>query len=122
MSLGAGRIPNFVRLQGCEARTKVEQFGTRRVPDDEWIGWCGSDWIALTKDEAIRVRQQELMATKRSKVRMFSYMNQQLTGEEMVQYLERHWAKIVQHSLEPGPFIFGIYSDRLSRLPPIRPR
>lgn len=101
----------------------MEQYGSRKVPDEEWIAWCGIDWVALTKDEAIRRRQQELMAAKRSRVRMFTFTNQQLSGAVMLEYLDRHWLKMVRLAeSEPGPFIYGIYSDRLTELAPVRSR
>lgn len=113
--MGSKAVPDYLVSKGCQVKRKCDLFGKVHTPDEDWLEWCGEEWVALTKDEAIRNRYSELMAAKRSKVRMFYFPNQGLTSREYVQYLEQHWEAIVGWCNRPGPFIVAIYSDRLKR-------
>lgn len=112
--MGGKAVPDFLTGKGCQVYRKQDVFGSVHVPDEEWLEWCGADWVALTKDAAIRLRHQELMAAKRGKVRMLYFPNQGLSREAYVDYLERHWTRIVEICTEPGPFAAAIYSDRVT--------
>jgi|GEM_PF-2964156 len=113
--MGALAVPDYLRSKGCQVKRKQDLYGQATTPDEDWLGWCGAEWVALTKDEAIRVHHSELMAAKRSKVRMFYFPNQGLTSGRYVEYLEQHWETILDWCERPGPFIVCIYSDRLKQ-------
>lgn len=82
--LGTIAIPGFIAGRGHKVTTKVDVFGARRVPDTEWLQWCGASWVAITKDEAaVRRVKDEIKAARRYKVRLFYFPNQQLRSETL---------------------------------------
>lgn len=92
--------------------TKQEQFGSRHVPDVEWLEWCGSDWVVLTKDENIKRVKAEAQAIRQHKVRVFYIPSSRtITGEVVQRRLEHHWKRICTLAQTPGPYTLGIYSD-----------
>jgi hypothetical protein len=102
---------------GGQALTKVEVFGRRRVEDTEWIAWADDeDVVVLTKDDAIRRRPLERAALARSSLRVFCLTNANLTKAEQVLRFERLWPAILRRSERAGPFVCGVYVDRLQDL------
>lgn len=120
--LGTIAIPGFIAGRGHKVTTKMDVFGARRVPDTEWLQWCGASWVAITKDEAaVRRVKDEIKAARRYKVRLFYFPNQQLRSETYVRHLETNWSAILRHCQQPGPLAVCIYADRLEPAAP-RPR
>lgn len=117
VGLGGITIPNLVRELECIALTKVEVFGHRRVEDTEWIGWADAEGVAvLTKDDAIRRRPLERAALARSNLQVFCLTNANLTKVEQRARFERLWPAILRRCEEPGPYVCGVYADRLQDL------
>lgn len=117
VGLGGIVIPNLVRRMGCTALTKVDVFGRRRVEDTEWIDWADTEGVAvLTKDDAIRRRPLERAALGRSSLRVFCLTNANLTKAEQEARFERRWQAILRRCEQPGPYVCGVYVDRLQDL------
>ncbi|MDX6239313.1 MAG: hypothetical protein QOG10_4128 [Kribbellaceae bacterium] len=107
----------MVRRLGCEALTKIEIFGRRRVEDTEWISWADREsLVVLTKDDAIRRRPLERAALAASGLRVFCLTNANLTKAHQVARFEERWPAILRKCRQPGPFVCGVYVDRLQDL------
>ncbi len=118
VGLGNLAIPELVRRLGYEALTKIEVFGRRRVEDTEWIAWADSEQlVVLTKDDAIRRRPLERAALAESSLRVFCLTNANLTKVDQVARFEERWPAILRKCGTAGPFVCGVYSDRLQDLP-----
>ena len=118
VGLGGLAVPALVRRLGCEALTKIEIFGQRRVEDTEWIAWADREQlVVLTKDDAIRRRPLERAALAESSLRVFCLTNANLTKAEQVARFEERWPAILRKCRTAGPFVCGVYADRLQDLP-----
>jgi hypothetical protein len=108
----------MIRRLGYEATTKVEVFGQeRRVEDTEWITWADSrGLVVFVKDDAIRRRPLERRALLQSSLRVFCLTNGNLRKDEQVARFEARWASIIHKCRSPGPYVCGIYSDRIEDL------
>ena len=110
-------MPDLVRKLGYEALTKVEVFGRRRVEDTEWIAWADAEGLAvLPKDDAIRRRPLERRALAVSQLRVFCLTNANLNKAQQVARFEERWPAILRRCAQPGPFVCGVYADRLQDL------
>jgi len=118
VGLGNLAVPALVRRLGCEALTKLEVFDGRRVEDTEWIAWADQEQlVVLTKDDAIRRRPLERAALAESSLRVFCLTNANLTKAAQVARFEQRWPAILRKCGTTGPFVCGVYSDRLQDLP-----
>ena len=72
----------------------------------------------LCKDDRIRRRPAELQALTDGKVRLFCLTNAQLTFAEQAEWFLTNRHRIVQASRKPGPYVYGIYRDRIAKLWP----
>lgn len=115
--MGTKAVPDFLQERGQRVVTKAQQFGMKAtVKDVQWLEWCGAEWVAITKDEAaVRKVRAEMAAARRYKVRVFYFPNASLRKAQYLEYLDRHWAKILALCATPGPFVYGIYSDKLEQ-------
>lgn len=112
--LGGVAVPRLIEEKGCRARTKHQEFGARHVDDVEWLQCCADEWIVLTKDEAIKRVAEEARAAERYMVRMFYLPNQQLSRDDTIDRLTRLWPRITHLAQQPGPYMYAIYSDRVT--------
>ncbi|TDU90127.1 hypothetical protein EV138_3711 [Kribbella voronezhensis] len=95
--------------------------GGTRVEDTEWIEWADREQlVVLTEDDAIRRRPLERAALGESGLRVFCLTNANLTKAEQVARFER-WPAILRKCRTAGPFVGGVYADRLKDLPFDRP-
>ena len=84
------------------------------VTDPEWLVEAGrQDWIVLTKDKAIRRRQNELTALINSGVRAFVLAAGEMTGPEQASLFGSIIPKIRKHvaEIKPGPFVVRVSKD-----------
>lgn len=98
--------------------TLADVFGAleEEISDVEWIATAGErGLVALTCDERIMRRPAELAAVEESGLRMFTLTNGNLRTVTKVQWLTTNVHRIVQRARKPGPYIIGIYSDRIER-------
>ena len=117
VGLGGLAIPALVLRLGHISLTKIDVFGARKVPDTEWISWAGREGVVvLTKDDAIRRRPLERQALAASGLRVFCLTNANLTKDQQVARFEARWPAILRKCEEPGPYVCGVYADRLQDL------
>jgi PIN like domain len=92
------------------------------VPETEDTAWieltARRGWVVLTKDNRIRRRLVECQAIEEGKVRVFCLTNAGLTFAEQASYLVANRFRIIQASREPGPYLYGVYKDRIRKLWP----
>ena len=89
----------------------------QRVADEVWLRRCADEgWVALMKDDRIRRRPAETLAVEESGVRAFCLTNGNLKLDEMCEWFVTNIHRIIQRSRRPGPFIDGVYADRVERL------
>ncbi|MFN8039164.1 MAG: hypothetical protein U0Q07_08145 [Acidimicrobiales bacterium] len=121
-SLGRHLLPDALRQAGFTTHTLASVYGEDRaqeVSDDEWIALAGkSDWVVFTTDDAIRRRAVELAAVHHHRVKMFCLTNAGLRGEEQRERFLTNINRIVQRSRKPGPWICGVYADRIALIWP----
>ena len=106
------------REQGHVVYTLFDVFGEREqeVTDVEWITEAGAhDLVALTSDERIMRRPAELRAVQVAAVRMFTLTNGNLKVADQVSWFATNVHRIVQRARKPGPYVVGIYHDRIER-------
>jgi len=80
---------------------------------------CSATGLAgLCKDDRIRRRPGELAAVRDGGVRMFCLTNGNLGFDEQAAWLVTNRHRILQRCRKPGPYIYGVYRDRLGLLWP----
>lgn len=121
-SLGRRVVPETIRGLGYVVHTMVSVFGDRElfVADVEWLEHAGrAGWVVLTKDENIRRAADELDMVNRFRVRVFALKKKRLRGREQALRFTNNMERIVRCcDREDGPYIYGVYEDRIRRLWP----
>jgi hypothetical protein len=121
-SLGRHQVPQALRKAGLTVHTMAEVYGEQagqRLKDEFWLEGIGRrGWIVLMKDDAIRRRPAEREALIASAVRAFCLTNAQLRGAEQAERLVTNRHRILAQARQPGPYIYGVYADRIARLWP----
>jgi hypothetical protein len=121
-SLGRRAVPEALRADGWELITLAEHYGIpadERIADTERIeeaAWQG--WPILMKDKRIRYRQAEIAAVAEHKARCFVITRGDLSSTEMVRRFIANKSAILTSATDPGPYIYSVQSDRISRLYP----
>jgi hypothetical protein len=77
-----------------------------------------SNWIILTKDDAIRRRPAERDALTEAAVRVFCLTNRNMRGAEQTERFVSNRHRILRQARKPGPYIYGVYEKGLVRLWP----
>jgi hypothetical protein len=70
------------------------------------------------KDKRIRHRQAEITAVAEHKARCFVITRGDLPSADMAQRFITNKAAILAAAVEPGPYIYSVQRDRISRLYP----
>lgn len=70
------------------------------------------------KDARIRRRPAELEVLAAHGVRAFCLTNANLRGVEQAERLVANLGRIVRIAATPGPYIYGVYSDSVTKLWP----
>jgi uncharacterized protein with PIN domain len=122
-SLGKS-IADGLRACGYTVHTMASVYGEKkaqRLPDRIWLRDAGrSDWIVLTKDDAIRRRPAERDALVEAGVRAFCLTSAQLRASEQTKRFVDNRHRILRQARKPGPYIYGVYERRIARLWPKR--
>jgi hypothetical protein len=116
-------VPNALRDAGANVVTLAELYPETEelVPDERWIREATDDgFVILMKDDRIRRRPREQSAILESGARAFVITNASLTGPQMAELLVSNLNRIAQRARHPGPYIYGVYPERLERLFPRR--
>jgi hypothetical protein len=70
------------------------------------------------KDGAVRRRPAEREALIAGGVRAFCLTNAQLRGDEQARRFTANLDRLLRQAVRPGPYIYGVYEDRLQLLWP----
>jgi hypothetical protein len=121
-SLGRRAALEALRADGWDVMTLAEHYGIpadEQVADKDWIEEAAKrGWPILMKDNRIRYRQVEITAVTEHKARCFVITRGDLLSVDMAQRFITHKAAIVLAAGEPGPYIYSVQADRISRLFP----
>lgn len=121
-SLGRKALPEALRSSGWQLITLAEHYGIpadERVAEIDWIQEAAKrGWPILMKDKRIRYRQAEIDAVVVHKARCFVITRGDLSSGDMVNRFLANRDAIFELVTEPGPYIFSVQADRLSRLYP----
>jgi PIN domain-containing protein len=120
-SLGKS-IADGLRELGWTVHTMASVYGedvAQQLPDDAWLRDAGArGWVVLTKDDAIRRRPSERDALIEAGVRVFCLTATQLRGPEQLARFAQNSHRIVRRARQVGPYIYGVYADRIQLLWP----
>ena len=121
-SLGRLQLIAALRSAGLTVRTLADVYGeeaAQETEDTEWIRLAAaSGWIVLCKDDRIRRRPAERDALIEGRVRVFCLTNANLGFAEQAAYFVTNRFRI-QAARKPGPYLYGIYKDAITRLWPL---
>lgn len=122
-SLGRKAVPEALRAAGWDLVTLAEHSGIpvdEQVADTEWIEEAARrGWPILMKDKRIRHRRAEIDAVVSHQARCFVITMGDLPSAEMARRIFANEAAILTAVAEPGPYIYSVQMDRLSRLYPL---
>ena len=74
------------------------------------------DWVVACEDDRIRTRPAERDAFADSTLRVLCLTNGNLTAAEMAARFSLNVRRFDRLWHEPGPWMFGVYADRIRRL------
>ena len=121
-SLGRKAVPEALRADGWDVITLAEHYGMpadEQVADTDWIKEAAKrGWPILMKDKRIRHRPAEIAAVTEHKARCFVITRGGLPSPDMAQRFITNKAAILTAAAEPGPYIYSVQMDRISRLYP----
>ena len=121
-SLGRRAVAEALEAHGLVVHTMSAVYGEligQGLTDETWLRDVGTrGWIVLMKDDAIRRRPLERDALIAGGVRAFCLANAQLRGEEMARRFVTNRHRILRQAQHPGPYIYGVYENRIARLWP----
>ncbi len=102
-------------VQTIERYPETEEF----VSDETWIREVTADGLViLMKDDQIRRKPREQQAVLESGARAFVVTNANLKGDEAAALFVENRHRIMQRARRPGPYIYGVYAERLEKLFP----
>jgi hypothetical protein len=121
-SLGRLAVPQALRADGWDVVTLAEHYGMpedQRVADIEWIEEAAKrGWPILMKDKRIRTRRAEIEMVIQHEARCFVITRGDLMSAEMAGRFLGNKGAILAAAATPGPYIYSVQVDRLSRLHP----
>jgi len=121
-SLGRNAVPKALCTDGWDVITLAEHYGVpadEQVADVDWIEEAARQgWPILMKDKRIRHRPAEINAVVAHKARCFVITRGDLPSAEMVTRFIANKVAILAITAQPGPYIYSVQTDRLSRLYP----
>jgi hypothetical protein len=110
-----------LRGAGADVVTLAELYPETEelVSDEHWIReTTRAGLVILMKDDRIRRRPRERSAILESGARAFVITNASLTGPQMAELFVSNLNRIAQRARHSGPYIYGVYPERLERLFP----
>lgn len=118
--LGSRVIADGLRIAGWSVTTMDERYGpdrSQRVRDVDWIGDASQRGeVLIAKDRAMAKRPLEAEAIFYNDARVFVLASAQVTGSQMLQRLIDNSSRIERLGSVQGPFVFGVYEDRVERI------
>lgn len=98
-------------------RTIDDVFGPRKVKDVDWMRLADQrGWAVVTKDDKVRRRPAERHAFAESTLRVFCLTVGNLPSHEQARRFSVNLAAMREALAEPGPWMYGVYTDRIARL------
>jgi len=89
------------------------------VEDETWIREVTADGLViLMKDDQIRRKPREQQAILESGAQAFVVTNANLKGDEVAKLFVENRNRMIQRARKPGPYIYGVYEQRLEKLFP----
>jgi PIN like domain len=120
-SLGKSIVAGL-RVAGLQVQSMAEVYGedeAQLLADEIWLRDAGaSDWVVLTKDDAIRRRPAERDALIEAAVRVFCLTNRNMRAAAQTERFVANRHRILRQASRPGPYIYGVYESGLRRLWP----
>ena len=118
--VGSRIVPEGLRAAGWIVTTMDERYGreaSQGIADTTWIRDASrAGEVVITKDRAIAKRPLEAEAIYYSEARVFAIASAQITGPEQLERLLSNASRIERLSIQPGPWVFGVYADDVRRL------
>jgi len=122
-SLGRLVLPAALREVGLAVKTLADVYGeakSQEIEDVDWINLAASrNWVVLCKDDRIRRRPAERQALTDGNVRVFCLTNRHLSFADQAAYFVDNRFRIIQKSNKPGPYLYGVYKDKIEKLRPL---
>ena len=118
--LGSRVVAEGLREFGWSLTTMDERYGSSRsqlVRDVDWIGEASrAGGVILAKDRAMAKKPLEAEAIYYNEARIFVLSSSRVTGAQMLNWFLRNSRSIERMATQPGPFVFGVYEDRIARI------
>lgn len=118
--LGSRIVPTGLRDAGWTLTTMDERYGVGRsqtIDDATWIRDASINReTIITKDKNIAKRPLEAEAIYYTEARVLVIVAAQISGPEMLQRLLDNTARIQRHLSQTGPWVLGVYQDRVNRI------
>jgi len=120
-SLGSRIVPEALRRVGLTAHAMADVYPNlgEDLADETWIPEVTArGWIILLKDDRVRSNPAERAAILDSAARVFCVTRGNLTGVTQAEWLVNNRYRILQTARKRGPYVYGVYENRLERLLP----
>lgn len=118
--LGSRIVATGLRDAGWSLATMDERYGvaaSQDVADTDWIREAsGRGEMLLSKDRAIAKRPLEAEAIYYSSARALVITSGQISGPEILRWFLVNAERIELLASRSGPWVFGVYHNRLSPL------
>lgn len=115
--LGGVAVAAVFREAGYSVVTKEEQFGLRRISDEEWIRFADdAGMVAVTKDAAIRRRSLERQTLALSDLRVLVLTKGRLSSEEQAGIFRSALPAIENLWRRQRPWIYAVTRSGVRRL------
>ncbi len=118
--LGSRILATGLRAASWSITTMDERYGvaaSQDIADPDWIrDASGRGEILLSKDRAIAKRPLEAEAIYSSSARALVISSGQITGPDMLSWLLANSTAIEALAARSGPWVYGVYHDRISEI------
>jgi PIN like domain len=118
-SVGTRRIARALRAADLDVETIADRYGAANthVPDEQWIEDASRDGrLLLSADKRIRYRPRERAAICTHAARCLTFAAGDLTAQQMIDLFLRHLPRVRTIAEEPGPYVYHLTRDRLTRM------
>jgi hypothetical protein len=118
--LGSRIVANGLRAEAWAVTTMDERYGVDRsqnIDDPSWIREASRRGeILLSKDRAIAKRPLEAEAIYYTAAKTLVVSSARVTGAEILAWLIANESAIERLASREGPWVFGVYRDRIAEL------
>lgn len=114
-------IADSLRDLGLTVHTTASVYGERTAQglgDEVWLRDAGArGWVVQRQRDSPPAAERDALIE--AGVRVFCLTSAELRGAEQIERFVTNLDRILrQASSEPGPYIYGVYKDRIERLWP----